>query len=111
MAACVVGWAGQVRGNVKGWVGGCGKVCFELLLVEALRSGVCEEESGSVVISIQILTRRLNSQVDHHIWVNVSLNPSIAVLHHLVPHAAVATLGHQLLPPRAPKRVLALFGT
>lgn len=49
-------------------------------------------------------------QIDHDLSVNVALDAGISVAHDVVPRAAIAALGHQLLPPRAPERVLALLG-
>lgn len=49
-------------------------------------------------------------QIDHDIRVDIALDTRIAVAHHVVPDAAIAALGHQLLPARAAECVLALLG-
>lgn len=51
-----------------------------------------------------------DAQVHDDIGVDVPFNSGVSVAHHVVPHAAVAALGHQGLPARAAKRVLALLG-
>jgi len=62
-------------------------------------------------INTQSLTRSGDClQVDDNVGVHVALDTRIAVADHVVPDAAVATLRDQLLPSRAAKGVLALFG-
>lgn len=103
-----------MRGDVKGWVGGCGEVRFELLLVQPLGGRVCEQQRRPTRQSVDRSAIASGTvcylQVDDDIGIHVALDAGIAVAHHVVPHAAIAALGHQLLPPRAAKGVLALVG-
>lgn len=49
-------------------------------------------------------------QIDYNLSVDVALNTGVAITDHIIPDAAIATLGDQLLPPRGAKRILAFLG-
>ncbi|RMZ67934.1 caf1 family ribonuclease [Pyrenophora seminiperda CCB06] len=72
-----------------------------------LRRGVGEEQRRSTLsLAFRRPERSQNRlQVDHNVRIHVTLDTRIPIPHYVVPDAAVATFRHQLLPPRAAKRL------
>lgn len=69
-----------------------------------------EESVECLRVYVYVNGARENAQVDDDLGIDVALDAGISVAHHVVPDAAIAALGYQLLPPRAPKGELALLG-